>query len=1134
MADTKSGRWAEMMKSTQQRAPFDTISDRKAETVSLREAVPGQAEDWMESQQPGYAEQMRVMDAQAGAEKSLLLAESFIKKDYLEKLSAYKVNPAPRSLRELPADKTTCLFQMTGLALNQKENVLEKLNNVYAAMHGLGVSLVFLLVSYGNKNELYFGVRSKKGRELAETVGHAFQKTFQGNFPGSELVAIPAASIPPLLEHLLPEDGKNSVTALTSIPALKMEAAQNEQYTQGIEKLIDTMQGKRYAVLILSNPVDRNQLAYTKQGYEELYSELSPLASTDLTIGKSDAASLSVSEMDGYAKTVGESVAKTQSFSHGVSSTRSESTTHTKGFNVGGFGSINGGSGSNKSTNSTNSRNIFKTTFSSLFGGEVAKVIVGGTMKSFGGAGGLNAGIQRSTAETEGLSTGEQQNWQEGKQRSKQQSLTENRQQGLQEGSTVTDSTSAGVKLENKSVQILLETIDEHLARIKECENYGMWASAAYFISPVVEESVVAASAYRGIINGEGTALEHSCINSWFRDEPTRQINQYLRLLAHPTFYDPAYQMDYEGLTDVTAATMVNTKELSIQCGVPFRSVPGVAVREMAEFGRNIYSLQTKAAKTIPIGNIFHVGQVEKGSAVALDIEHFREHTFVTGSTGSGKSNTIYGIISRLWSMHHVPTLVIEPAKGEYKQVFGKQFHVYGTNPDYTELLRINPFRFDPKIHVLEHIDRLIDIFNVCWPMYAAMPAVLKEAVELAYTQAGWDLDTSKNRCDSRIYPCFQDVLEALREVISHSDYSQEVKDNYTGSLITRVKSLTNGLNGRIFTSDEIDNRVLFDENTIIDLSRVGSSETKSMIMGIMIMRLQEHRMAKGGINLPLKHLTVLEEAHNILKHTSTEQSSESSNLLGKSVEMIANAIAEMRTYGEGFLIADQAPALLDRSAIRNTNTKIILRLPDEEDRMLVGKSAGLRDEQVDELAKLSTGVAAIHQNTWIDPVLCQIDYFSAKPTEYAVRAGANPRGGDRLLRDEILQYVLSRVSCEKPMREVEKLKARLIDSTLSAAVKIKLYGLLKQKRPETLDEVYLDIAACCGDIRKLFRDAAKAKTIDQWNQILYNGLEFEMDAMSDACRKNILECIVRKMAEEENPAYYQRWVEHMEGRHVF
>ena len=84
--------------------------------------------------------------------------------------------------------------------------------------------------------------------------------------------------------------------------------------------------------------------------------------------------------------------------------------------------------------------------------------------------------------------------------------------------------------------------------------------------------------------------------------------------------------------------------------------------------------------------------------------------------------------------------------------------------------------------------------------------------------------------------------------------------------------------------------------------------------------------MTSDMINAELRHITVLEEAHNLLKRTSADQTSESSNLVGKSVEMLANAVAEMRTYGEGFIIADQAPGLLDMSVIRNTNTKIIIQ----------------------------------------------------------------------------------------------------------------------------------------------------------------------------------------------------------------
>ena len=139
--------------------------------------------------------------------------------------------------------------------------------------------------------------------------------------------------------------------------------------------------------------------------------------------------------------------------------------------------------------------------------------------------------------------------------------------------------------------------------------------------------------------------------------------------------------------------------------------------------------------------------------------------------------------------------MVFEPAKGEYKNVFGKyqDVVVLGTNPEYSRLLQINAFKFPPKTHILEHIDRLIEIFNVCWPMYAAMPAVLKDAVLQAYEVCGWDLVKSVNRYSNDLFPTFIDLQNELVNVIENSAYSQEVKSNYMGSLLTRVKSLTNG-----------------------------------------------------------------------------------------------------------------------------------------------------------------------------------------------------------------------------------------------------------------------------------------------------------------------------------------------------
>jgi len=126
--------------------------------------------------------------------------------------------------------------------------------------------------------------------------------------------------------------------------------------------------------------------------------------------------------------------------------------------------------------------------------------------------------------------------------------------------------------------------------------------------------------------------------------------------------------------------------------------------------------------------------------------------------------------------------------------------------------------------------------------------------------------------------------------------------------------------------------------------------------------------------NVPLKHVTILEEAHNLLRNTHGVSGGEGGNLASKSVEMISNSIAEMRTYGEGFVIVDQSPTAVDISAIKNTNTKIVMRLPEKTDQEMVGNSFSLEPDQIREISRLGTGMAVIGQNGWLRPVLTQID----------------------------------------------------------------------------------------------------------------------------------------------------------------
>ena len=544
-------------------------------------------------------------------------------------------------------------------------------------------------------------------------------------------------------------------------------------------------------------------------------------------------------------------------------------------------------------------------------------------------------------------------------------------------GTTDTHGTARTQQIEvcNKAVEELLTRIDEQIKRTKESEDYGCYSCAAYFLSSRPSKALLAANTYRSLMIGEGSSVESGAVNLWQDRASVTAMREYLKRFTHPVFARQLWENEADSLF-YTAGTLVSGRELPMHLGLPTRSVHGLPIIEHAEFGRNVPDEAMPDEDKMNLGKIYHMGK-EEAAGLLLNRQAMASHTFITGSTGTGKSNAVYHLLDEITKNGQTTFLVVEPAKGEYKNVFGNctDVQVFGTNPRETPLLRMNPFAFPENIHILEHIDRLVEIFNACWPMYAAMPAVLKDAIERSYQKVGWDLRNSES--EKGVFPTFFDLLDILPGVIEESHYSKDTQSDYVGALCTRVKSLTNGIYGSVLCAeDALTDEALFDRNVIVDLSRVGSMETKSLLMGILVMKLQEYRMCSSGMNSRLRHVTVLEEAHNLLRKTSAEQSQEGANLQGKSVEMLANAIAEMRTYGEGFIIADQAPGLLDMSVIRNTNTKIILRLPDEEDRKLVGKSAALKEAQIDELSKLPLGVAAVYQNEWPEAVLCKIEAY--------------------------------------------------------------------------------------------------------------------------------------------------------------
>lgn len=942
----------------------------------------------------------------------LTLADHLVYKKYLPELQNYPlVEPSEEMKRTLDVKTCIKLFQMKKLTLKKGEDMLQKLSTVYHSSMALGCSLAVMVdvPADGAPADIYLGVRQNPGRQSIDNrdlaiSGDAIEKGMKSNFPGSEVQELHQEEIDALLEDDNGSFGsaQSAIASVSCVAALRDKSkTEDKAFIQGIERFIDAMDGDAYTALFLAEPVTEETQAGIRNGYEELYSALSPFRKTTWSYTENESHAVMETFCSGTSDTV----------TDGTSSGFSDEQGRNTGFNF--------NAGMNQGTTNTIGQSHAVTRLrlpskrtmvgvaagasilalgavaaSAVFPPAGAAIVsaastVGAAVKAgplFGAvvpmvAGHETNGTAWSTARSIGKSLGfgmsRGYNTAHTDSSTVERSNAHSTNEQHSNGTTDTHGTARTQQIEvcNKAVEELLTRIDEQIKRTKESEDYGCYSCAAYFLSSRPSKALLAANTYRSLMIGEGSSVESGAVNLWQDRASVTAMREYLKRFTHPVFARQLWENEADSLF-YTAGTLVSGRELPMHLGLPTRSVHGLPIIEHAEFGRNVPDEAMPDEDKMNLGKIYHMGKSESAELI-LNRQAMASHTFITGSTGTGKSNAVYHLLGEITKNGQTTFLVVEPAKGEYKNVFGNciDVQVFGTNPRETPLLRMNPFAFPENIHILEHIDRLVEIFNACWPMYAAMPAVLKDAIERSYQKVGWDLRNSES--EKGVFPTFFDLLDILPGVIEESHYSKDTQSDYVGALCTRVKSLTNGIYGSVLCAeDALTDEALFDRNVVVDLSRVGSMETKSLLMGILVMKLQEYRMCSSGMNSRLRHVTVLEEAHNLLRKTSAEQSQEGANLQGKSVEMLANAIAEMRTYGEGFIIADQAPGLLDMSVIRNTNTKIILRLPDEEDRKLVGKSAALKEAQIDELSKLPLGVAAVYQNEWPEAVLCKIEAY--------------------------------------------------------------------------------------------------------------------------------------------------------------
>ncbi len=571
---------------------------------------------------------------------------------------------------------------------------------------------------------------------------------------------------------------------------------------------------------------------------------------------------------------------------------------------------------------------------------------------------------------------------------------------GVDRGYTSNQSVTVGRTIAknylNKFAQFTEKLTDMHCERLRKGRNLGFWNVGTYVMGYRDEDVTTVLGMLRSVYSGDETYIEPIRLHLLHQPEAIKAIKGFeLIPIVHPDAIakeKEPLQAEWHMLGNAYQylSTPLNTEELSLETSLPRKDVPGLRfVRSSVRFANNPGANDNKGM--LSMGKIIDSGVVQ-GNDYSIDVNSLVKHSLIVGSTGCGKTTTCKTIINEVLN-RDIPVLIIEPVKDEYVRwavkwnkehpekpvnVYMpgvKNLEIYGVKEGARALnqLMLNPFQpaaiAGAPIDLLTRCEQLTALVNASLPTSDILPVIMEEAF-FTYLSEIYKSDfTSGDTAQKNDYPKLDKVLPVARRILNGRGYSQEVANGLAAALDTRFQYLVRGKRGEIlnvFRSTSYEK--LFNQTTVVNLSKIANQKDKALIMSLLMLSLYEYRISaynydetyrSNAQKNELLHLTVVEEAHNVLVRPRTDLAGVG-NPQQVVADLFSNMLSEIRGYGEGLMIVDQVPTRLIDDAIRNTNYKIAHRLSAKEDVDVMAAALGLRIDQQSLIPLLQQGQAVI------------------------------------------------------------------------------------------------------------------------------------------------------------------------------
>lgn len=886
----------------------------------------------------------------------------------------------------------------------------EAFENVIGMIQNEGVNFIYLILGDKKGVSFYFGLvkESKYDGELPmpidEMGNNLLKSAIRGNFRGSKIEEVEPDEMLKIFNKMQTNSNNRNRKYASVIGTPGINESEDKKSFQGVDRLVDVMQGDDFGLCILAKPLSKRAIKKIEDDLYQIYNNLSTFSKISLQEGENQSKGMSISKGTSdsvsygenttkgtnYSKTSGtsENTGTNESKTAGSTKGTNYSETQTEGKNWGKSEGTNKGSSVTKGWNkgsssgsSSSSSNEGKNESGTENSGTTFSENVG-TSSSKGTNTGYSNSENMSKTKGTNTSTGSSQSKTAGTSETTgtNSSTTKGTNNSASESSTTGSSQNVSKDIINKKAADYVKYIDEMLLPIIDYgKSKGLYLTTTFIFADNNSQLEKLGNTIKSLYSGKKgnkNPLEFKILENNDKKIEYFKNFQIPECISYDDENALTLKSHFVENDEVSLGNWYSPNELGLIAGLPEKEVVGLALNEEVEFGLNAKTPE-KGEELISLGKLVQSGN-EIDTKVYLEKSALNKHIFITGVTGTGKTTTC----QKLLLESELPFLVIEPAKTEYRILMNnpktEDILIFTLGNDKVAPFRLNPFEFFEGESITSRVDMLKAAMEASFDMEAAIPQIIESAMYSCYEDYGWNIDTDENEkfenpYDEGVYsfPTLEDLLNKVETEVTKHNFDDRLKKDYIGSITARLQGLLVGSKGQMLNSRRsIDFRELIEKKVVLEIEGIKNGTEKSLVMGFILTNLCEALRAKYNKDKHFKHITLIEEAHRLLSKYAPGDSLNKKN----SVETFADMLAEVRKYGESLIIADQIPNKMTPEVLKNTNTKIVHKIFAEDDKEAIGNTISLSKEQKDFLSSLPTGRAIVFSQSWTKAVQVQIE----------------------------------------------------------------------------------------------------------------------------------------------------------------